>query len=179
MEKMNILRELFDEKIVRTINLFLKYPEKQFYLTEVSKLSKVNVSTSLRILAKLVSQGFIKTVSIGKVRLYQLEKSEKTHELMRVLKSEDKSPLEEFIEKITESPRVKKIILESRKLNSAKVIIVGDYFSKERINKVCEDIKRKYNFGISFVEISEGQYAGLKNFEAYSLDKKILWERKK
>ncbi|MBD3252415.1 hypothetical protein GF386_01660, partial [Candidatus Pacearchaeota archaeon] len=110
---MEILKDLFDEKILETINLFLDNPEKRFSLTDVSGLTKVNIATTFRILNKLTNKNFIKTILIGKIRVYQLEKNEKTLALTRFLKK-DENPLHDFIAKTTTHPRIKKIILESR-----------------------------------------------------------------
>jgi hypothetical protein len=157
MQDMEILKDLFDEKIIVVVNLFMENPEKQFYLTEVSNKTKVNVATTFRILNKLVSQGFIKAEVIGKIRLYKLEKGEKVRALMKLLRTEE-SPVQEFVDKISVHPRVKKIILEVSENNSAKILVVGDFLPQEKINKVLEEIKNNRNFKIECVEISENQY---------------------
>ena len=61
---MEILKDLFDEKILEIINLFLDNPEKRFSLTDVSGLAKVNIATTFRILNKLTGKKFIKTIPL-------------------------------------------------------------------------------------------------------------------
>jgi len=173
---MEILKDLFDEKVVEIINLFLENPEKRYCLTDVSSLAKVNVATTFRILNKLVDKQFIKSIIIGKVRIYQLEKNEKTLALSKFFKK-DSNPLQKFIEQITIHPRIKRIILESKEPNNAKVLIVGDFLPTDKIKKVCEQIKSNNKFQINFVEISENQYNGLRNFNNYNLEKKIIWKK--
>lgn len=175
---MEILKDLFDEKIIEIISLFIENPEKQYSLTQVSNLTKINVTTTFRILNKLVAKEFLKTTVIGKIKVYQLEKSKKTLELIHILKGGKEEPLQEFIKQISPHPRVKKIILESKDNYSAKILIIGDFLPTEKINRICEEIKNKYNFKINFVEISENQYAKLRDFKNYELEKKIIWERK-
>ena len=175
---MEILKDLFDEKIIEIISLFMENPEKQYSLTQVSNSTKVNVATTFRILNKLVAKEFLKTTVIGKIKVYQLEKSKKTLELIQILKGGKEEPLQEFIKQISPHPRIKKIILESRESNNAKILIIGDFLPTEKINRLCEEIKNKYNFRISFVEISENQYIKLREFKNYELDKKIIWEKK-
>lgn len=174
---MDILKDLFDEKIIEVINLFLENPEKRYCLTDVSNLTKVNVATTFRILNKLAAKQFIRTIIVGKVRIYQLERNEKTMALSKFLKKEN-NPLQRFTEELSSHPRIKKIILESKEANNAKLLIVGDFLPTEKINKTCEKIKEEFNFKISFVEISENQYRGLRNFDNYNLDRKIIWEKK-
>jgi sugar-specific transcriptional regulator TrmB len=173
---MDILKDLFDEKVIEIVNLFLDNPEKRFCLTDISSLSKVNIATTFRILNKLISKGFVRTIVIGKVRIYQLEKNEKTLALTKLLRK-DSNPLQSFVDEISKHPRVKKIILESKDKKSAKIFIVGEFLPIDKINKTCDKIKQEENFSISFVEISENQFKGLKNFGTYHLDKKIVWQK--
>lgn len=176
---MDILKDLFDEKIIGVINLFLDNPEKRYCLTDISNITKVNIATTFRILNKLIAKGYIKTIVIGKVRIYQLERNEKTNALQKFLRGNVDDPLQTFIDEVTSHPRIKKIILESRDKNSAKILIIGEFLPIEKINKAIEKIKNTSRFSISYVEISEAQYKGLKDFKNYSLDKKIIWERPK
>ena len=175
---MDVLKDLFDEKIISVISLFIENPEKKYFLSDVANSTKINITTTFRILNKLVEKSFLKPTIVGKVRLYQLEKNEKTMELMKILKS-GSSPLNEFIEDISVHPRIRKIILESKDKNSAKVLIVGDFLPQEKINKAIEKIKQKDNFKINYVEITEKQFDGLKAFQNYNLEKKIIWKRGK
>jgi DNA-binding MarR family transcriptional regulator len=176
--EMDVLKDLFDEKIISVISLFIENPEKKYFLSDVANSTKINITTTFRILNKLVEKSFLKPTIVGKVRLYQLEKNEKTMELMKILKS-GSSPLNEFIEDISVHPRIRKIILESKDKNSAKVLIVGDFLPQEKINKAIEKIKQKDNFKINYVEITEKQFDGLKAFQNYNLEKKIIWKRGK
>jgi uncharacterized UPF0160 family protein len=175
----DILKELFDEKIIRIINIFLKHPNRQFYLSEISNLTNVNVSSVFRVLKKLSKKDFIRTTVIGKIRFYQLNRNDKTRALMEFLNKSAKDPLDKFIEKIKPYPRIKKIILESKKDKEAKILIVGEYFPEDKLKKIIKEIKDKHNFDIHFVRISEEQFRGLVSFKNYSLDNKIIWERKK
>ena len=176
---MDILKDLFDEKIISVINLFLDNPDKRYCLTDISNITKVNIATTFRILNKLISKGFIRTIVIGKVRIYQLERNEKTMALQKFLRGNKEDHLQVFIDEITSHPRIKKIVLESRDKRSAKILIIGEFLPVEKIKKAIDHIKSKSGFSISYVEISEAQYNGLKDFKNYSLDKKIIWERPK
>jgi DNA-binding transcriptional regulator YhcF (GntR family) len=175
---MEILKDLFDEKIISIVMLFVENPEKKFFLTDIANQTKVNLTTTFRILQKLSEKGFIKTTALGKARFYQLEKNEKTHALSQFIKKDSSDPVQKFIDNISEHPRVKKIILDSKKNDSAKLIIIGDFLPQEKLNKACDEVKSLYKFKISYVEISENQYEKLKNFENYNLEKKIIWKRK-
>jgi hypothetical protein len=136
------------------------------------------MTSTFRILNKLVSVGYIKAKVIGKVRIYQLDINEKTRALSRVLKKEE-SPIQEFIGKVSAHPRVKKIILENSQRDNAKILVVGDFLPRSKIRQACEEIKSKHNFRIEFVEITEKQFLDMKSLGLYDLVKKIIWEREK
>ena len=65
----NVLAGLLDEKLTRVISLFLKNPEKRFYLSEVARKSDVNTATTFRILNKLIKEGIVKDTIVGKARI--------------------------------------------------------------------------------------------------------------
>ncbi len=174
---MEVLKDLFDEKILKIINLFIENPDKKYFLTDVSKVTHVNITTTFRILNKLAEKGFLKTKVMGKIRFYQLDHNEKTQQLAKVLTKSEDNPIQIFVSSISSHPRTRKIILESKEGNSAKIILVGDFLPQEKINKTINEIKNKYNFKISYVEISENQYLKLKEFKNYNLEKKIVWEK--
>ena len=170
-----MLRKLFDEKIITIINSFLDNPQKKFSLTEISSSSKINISTTLRIINKLVRQGIIDVELTGKSKFYKLKPSEKTHTLNKILKKEDH--IQEFIDRIKRDSRVKKIILEMKNERGAKLLIVGNFLSGEKIRSLAEEIRSKYSFRIQFVEISEKQFSEMQDIGLYNLDRKIIWER--
>ena len=174
---MEVLKDLFDEKILKVIQLFVDAPQKKFFLSDVSKASGVNITTCFRILNKLSEKGFLKTSVLGKVRFYQLEYNEKTKNLMKILNEKGDDPGQLFVSYLSSHPRTKKIILDSRENKSARIILVGDFIPQERITKAVEEIREKHNFRISCVEISESQYIKFKEFKDYNLDKKIIWEK--
>ena len=173
---MEILKDLFDEKIIEIINLFIENPEKKYFLSDVANKTKVNITTTLRILQRLSEKGYLKMTVIGKARFYQLEKNEKTMALLKFLEKES-APFQYFITELTKNPRLKKVILESKENNSAKILLIGDFLPTEKINKLIEEIRNRDSFKISFVEITENQYEKLKNFQNYNLEKKIIWKK--
>lgn len=177
MENLDVLKDLFDEKIIRIMNVFIVNPDKQFYLSEIAKFSKINISTTFRVLNRLSLQGFLRVTVIGKVRMYQLERNDKTRALINFIKKDKEDPLEFFIEKVKTNSRIKALLLESKTENSARLLIVGDYILKERIQRIINEIKEKYNFNITFTELFENQFKDLKEFKSYGFDKKIIWKR--
>ena len=175
----DILAGLLDDKLIRVISLFMKYPSKKFYLSEVSKMSVVNTATTFRILKKLVAEDLISMDVFGKVRVYQLGKNERVRSLAGMIKKEEpkKDVLNEFCEKVGMLPRVRLILLDSRTHSGARLIIVGDLSSKERIDLICREFGKNKNFLVSYIELRTAQYDGLKSSRTFNMDKKVLFQR--
>lgn len=175
MKKSDVLRELFDEKIIRIINIFLEEPEKHFSLTQTSSMAKVNVATTLRILERLVKRDIVEITNMGKSKFYKLKQGEKTIALNRLLKKEEH--ITDFIDKIKEVPKIRRIILESKTDEGAKVIIVGNPVPSEKIKAIVKEIEDEHKFKIQHVELSEEQFEGMEKMGLYNLEKKIIWDR--
>ena len=54
METVDVLEQLFDNKILSVLQLFVENENNQYYLREIAKLTKVSPATTYRILNKLV-----------------------------------------------------------------------------------------------------------------------------
>ncbi len=173
-----VLAGLLDDKLIKVISLFMKHPSKKFYLSEISKLSGVNTATTFRILKKLIKEDLINMDVIGKVRIYQLGKGERVRSLSGMLK--EKAPakdiLSEFCEKVGKLPRVKLILLDSRTHDGARLIIVGELSSRERIDLIVREFEKR-KFVVSYVELRTMQYEGLKGSRTFDMNKKVLFRK--
>jgi DNA-binding MarR family transcriptional regulator len=181
MQEIDLLKQLFDEKIVKILGVFAKHPERRFYLTEITKITKVNVSTTFRILNKLVEKEFIKSMVIGRTRFYQLNNNEKTQRVVKILKyggetATSTTPLNEFLEKIKTVGRVKKVILKSKDSSKATLILVGDFIPVDRVQRIINEIKSNKEYQIEFVELSQRQFEALYNITEFKRLGKVLYE---
>lgn len=173
----DVLTGLLDDKLIKVISLFIKHPSKKFYLSEVSKMSGVNTTSTFRILKKLVEQKLISVDIIGKVRVYQLEKNDRVRNLSDMIKKKEPTGdlLDEFCKKVGALPRVRLILLDSRTHNGARLIVVGDLSSKERIDLIVREFHDKKNFVVSYIELRTAQYEGLKSSRAFDMKKQVLF----
>ncbi|GBE20014.1 MAG TPA: hypothetical protein ENG87_02075 [Candidatus Pacearchaeota archaeon] len=177
MAQIDILKGLFDEKIIQIIDIFLDNPNRQFSLTQVSSVSNINIATTMRMLEKLVKQNIVELILIEKTKLYRLKKNEKTMALNKLLKSEEE-PLLEFIDYIKKFPRVKKIILESKTDKEVKLLIVGNFLPIGKIKSIIREIREKHHFRINFVDLNENQFNDMERLGFYEVNRKIIWKRK-
>lgn len=172
----NVLTGLLDEKLTRVISLFLKNPEKRFYLSEVARKSEVNTATTFRILNKIVKENIVKATVIGKARTYQLAKGERVQRLGKMLKKDDTTPLDVFKERLEALPRIRLILIDNKTENDAKLIIVDDFSSKDRIERICDEIYESHRFKINFVEINPQQYKDMRDL-GMIVGKNVLYRR--
>jgi hypothetical protein len=177
MTEVNILQDLFDQKIISIVNVLLENPDKRYTLSEISLFSKVNITTTFRIMNRLIASGIIETQIIGKTKIYQLRKNEKSLFLYKFLKKQG-DHIEEFLDIAKNHPRVKKIILEGRNNKEAKLIIIGDFVPSEQFRSAADDIYTRYNFKINFLILSENQFEDMKKIGLFDLSNKMIWDKK-
>ena len=89
MKEADVLRELFDEKIIKILNVFLDSPKKRMSLSETSSISKVHITTTFRIVNKLLEKEYLRVIVVGKSKFYQLKNNNKTLILLKFLKKEN------------------------------------------------------------------------------------------
>ncbi|MBU1205051.1 MAG: winged helix-turn-helix domain-containing protein [Nanoarchaeota archaeon] len=177
MADIDILKQLFDKKILRIIDVFLQNRDKQFYLRELGRAANVSPATTYRIVGKLVKAGIIEEIKISKFKVYKIIVNEKTKGLTKLLKKEV-NPLEIFVEKAKELDGIDSIILQGKKTNkSANILIIGKDDVSKKVDGITSDIKQKHNFNIDFLILSEQQFKQMTKLGVYSGEKRTLWER--
>ncbi len=177
MPDIDILKQLFDKKILRIIDVFLQNKDKQFYLRELGRAANVSPATTYRIIGKLVKSEIIEEIKISKFKVYKIIISEKTRGLAKLLK-EEVNPLEIFVEKTKIIDGIDSVILHGKKTSkSANILIIGDDNVSKKVDGVVMDIKQKHNFNIDFLILSDLQFRQMTKLGVYSGDKKILWKK--
>lgn len=83
---MPLFRQLVDEKVLNILDLLLKNKKEFFHLSKISKIAKVPVATTSRIVDDLVSIGVIERVLIDKTKIYRIKDNKDSEELEKVLK---------------------------------------------------------------------------------------------
>ena len=71
---MSSITQIIDPKIIRIIRLFLNNPEQLYHLQKVSQDAKVPLGTTFRLVGKLAKIEFLETLTVGKTKLYRLNK---------------------------------------------------------------------------------------------------------
>ncbi len=177
MENIELLEELFDNKVIEIINLFLQDREKQFYLREIAKETNVPVTTTHRILQKLVELKIVKIVKVSRFKLYQTEDNEQVMFLSSIIKARKKA-LQEFIETIKKFKGVNMIILHGEETETkANLLIIGENINAEKVKDIVREIKEKHDFTITYMSLRPAQYDQMSSMGLLPRQKRILFEK--
>ena len=66
------LEGLVEPKVLAIFSTFLLNPQKLYHLNSLAQSSKVPVSSTFRIIHKLVKNNFVEEIKVGKVSIYKL-----------------------------------------------------------------------------------------------------------
>ncbi len=127
MENLDILEQLFDKKTLDVLRIFYKNDTKEFYIREVSRLTKVPLATSFRIVRKLVKLKLVNEIRLAKFKVYVLSDNENTRFLGQVIKKQ-KQALQVFVTKIKNLKGLQKILIQGKEeKDRANIILIGEY----------------------------------------------------
>ncbi|MFA6088855.1 MAG: hypothetical protein WC755_03250 [Candidatus Woesearchaeota archaeon] len=177
MEKLHVMRALFDNKILNVLDIFFKNRESQFFLKELSAQSKVSLTSCYRIIRRLVSVKVLKEVKVSRFVVYQLNDSEETRFLEEVV-IEQKNYVDEFVRNVKIIPGIKQIILHGVETkDKANILIIGNKLDPTLFKPIIADFKLNKNYNISALTLDPDQYTQMTDMGLYSGKKRILFEK--
>jgi hypothetical protein len=175
MDKIGLLRDLFDQKIIDVLKFFLSNKGKDFYLKEIADNVHVPIATTHRIIKKLVRLNVLMEKNISKFKIYTISDTENVEYLTTFIKEPPK--IEKFIEDIKNVPGIKRIILHGKESDTmANVLIIGDNIDKTRIMDIVINIKKQSNFNIVHMNLTEEQYDQMTTMALFPGIKKVLYD---
>ena len=77
---MNVFEDLIDSKILKILRLLAANKNKQFHIKKISVDSEVPLTSTFRIVRKLVALDLINQIKIDKLKIYKFADNEKTKE---------------------------------------------------------------------------------------------------
>lgn len=177
VESKELLEKLFDQKILKVIRLFFDNPEEDFYIREVSKKTKLPVSTTFRIMNKLKDLDIIRLKRMKKFKVYFLNMS-KDIEILQDLVIQKKSALNEFVENVSNIEEVDSIILHGKEdKNKANVLLIGDNIPVEKVKNFVVEVKENYDFTIIDLSIEPDQFAKMSDMGLFPGRRTVLFQR--
>jgi hypothetical protein len=177
MDDVEILEQLFDAKILTILKIFIKNDGKQFYLREISKLTRISPASTYRIIKKLESLAIIRLTQIKNLKLYELEHNKKTEFLRAALKTE-KRIVDTFVDRVKDLKGVSEIIIQGKeKEDRANLLIIGEEVDSNEIKHVCADLKERFGFMISSLTLNMEQFEQMSSMGLFPGEKKTLYKR--
>ena len=122
MEPSQILENLFDNKILKIIKHFLKNEDKEYYLREVSRHTRVSPASTYRILNKLYAMDLLLMREIKTMKLYKLNINKNVEFIKSIMEID---VLQYFIENILRIPNIEEILLLGQKGKSKYIIFMS------------------------------------------------------
>ena len=177
MENVKILEGLFDNKKLAVLRLFLQNKERQFYLREIAKETKVPIATTFRIIGRLVKLELVSQLKINKFKLYKIAENENIVFLEGFLK-EGKRIVQQFADKVKLLSGVEEIILHGDETEEkANILLIGEDVDANELKRICAAIKEQYKFTISSLTLTREQFSQMSNMGLYSGRKKVLFRK--
>lgn len=177
MQRIELVRGLLDESKLAILDVLFNAKE-EMYLGEIAKQSKIPVATAFRVVNSLVKLGLIRVNKIKKIKLYSIDKNEKTLFWGNIL-NRGVQVLDEFISIVKDIPGLQEIRLHGEELKDrANLLMIGEHLDEAILKKAVADIHEKYNYSISYLPLTFLQYNQMSAMGMYGEKKKVLWVRK-
>jgi hypothetical protein len=82
---MTLFLQLVDQKVIKILKTLISNPQEHFHIQKLSSQAKVPLSSTFRIVNKLVKLNLIKTIKVSKFKIYVINEN-KIPELKSLLK---------------------------------------------------------------------------------------------
>ncbi|MBD3203030.1 helix-turn-helix domain-containing protein [Candidatus Woesearchaeota archaeon] len=177
MDSIKLMEKLFDTKIIKILKLFINNESEKYYLREIAKLTETSPASTYRILNKLVE---LKIISLHKnktSKLYTLESNKNTDFFKTILRTE-KHAIDLFIQKAKKIEEIKTILIHGRQDSKrANLLLIGENIPQGDVKRITADIKEKYDFTITTLQLQREQFEQMSAMGLYSGKKKVLFNR--
>ncbi len=174
MDKKLVLEKLFDKKMIKVLRLLINNPGREFYLREMSKITKVSPATTYRIVKTLKELELVQEKKNKYLKLYSA--NQKNLSIFQDLLEDKSAALKEFVEFVSKMQGVKQVILHGdEEKDKASIIIVGEGSSQEQISSKVVEIKERFAFNIIYMFLSPDQYSQMSSMGLFSGNKVVLF----
>ena len=176
MDKKEILENLFDKKVIKVLKLFINNPSEDYYLREISKLTRVPPATVFRILKQLQDMDLIREEKNKHLKTYWFN-SHNAKFLIDLL--EDKtSAIQEFTQFISGVSGVQMAVMHGREeKDKASILVIGEAIDENALREKIVDIKQRYKFNIIHLLLLPDQYEQMVSMGLYPGQKKTLYRK--
>ncbi len=178
MDKKQIVETLFDKKIIKILRLFVNNQDKEYYLREIARITKVPPATTHRIIKQLLT---LELIAESKEKYLKTYMANTTNLKMFSGLLEDKTTaLKEFSDFIKQVEGVERAILHGEEeKDRASVLLVGENIDQNIIRDKTLELKEAYKFNIIYLILAPTQYEQMSSMGLYRGRKLILYDSRR
>jgi len=177
MEPGKILEELFDKKTLGVLRHLSGNADKQYYLREIAKTTRVPIATVYRIVNRLVLLEILEVQKIKHLKLYRYGKGKESKFVEGLIEAR-RGALEEFVELCLPIPGIQEIVLQGKaEKTKASVLIIGEALPTQDINDAVSKVRETFDFSIIHLTLTPEQYLQMTRMGLYSTERKTLLEK--
>ena len=170
-----ILESLISPSTLRILKLFLNNEDQEYYLREISKLTRIPPATVFRIVAQLVDKRILLVHQIKRFKLYHYNIEDAG--FLADLLQDRKSAVAEFIKLIGEFEGVQMVVLLGKEeKDKSNILVIGNDMDIDSIKRNAVFISDKYKFNIILLTLTPEQYNQMSSMGLYPGKKRILFE---
>lgn len=157
-----MLDRLFSSQTrVKLLTLFLKYPDRRYYVRELTREIDERINSVRRELENLLEIGFLKDFHEDKKRFYQVDKTFHYYKEMKNLFAKAGTmPREKMVSLIEKAGKPELVVLAGKFTQSPSevdLLLVGE-FSKSGIAHLIEKLEEENEGEVNYSVIKPGEY---------------------
>lgn len=176
MQRFEIFEQLLDPNIVSLLKVLFNAHE-ELYLRELARKAHVPAATALRTLRFLVQQGIVHVVAVKHIKLYSIEKNEKTQVLVRLFRK-GVQVLDEFLSLVKGLSGLDAVYVYGEEGDErADVLLIGQGIDEGVLKNAVADVKAKHGFVVSYLVLTLEQYKQMSQMGLWSGQKRVVWDK--
>lgn len=177
MEPVKILEELFDRKTLVILRYLSANPDKQYYLRELAKATRVPIATVYRIINRLVAMEVVQVTRIKKLKLYQYGQGKEAKFVEQLIEVR-RGAVEEFIDLCRPVEGIQQVVLHGkRQKDKANILIIGHQVPTGPLVEATARIKESLGFTIIYLVLTPEQYEQMVDMGLYAGDRQVLLQK--
>ena len=178
MDKKQVVEALFDKKLIRVLRLFINNTDREYYLREISRITKVPLATTHRILKQLKQVELIREHKDKYLKTYSA--ISENLDIFSSLLEDKKSAIKEFSQFMATVPGVIRVILHGEEeKDKASILVVGENLDQTSIREKTNEIKDRYKFNIIYLLLEPNQYDQMSSMGLYRGRKLLLYDSRR
>ncbi len=167
-----ILKNIFDEKVIDVLSEI--QGKKTVGVRDVSRKTKIPVSTVHRIFKKLENAKLLEKKKAGNINYYEVNEKSKAYAIVEKIVPK-KTPIEIFTT-IVSKEKTEEIYLLDKGNDRASMLVVGNV-KNEKIQEICEVIKKEFAYSIKPLVLTKNQYENMSSLNMGPTIKKKLYKK--